>query len=293
MTGPLADWHDRHWPLPPAFRRTALPWFAVANRQAWIAGDDYPPPVGQVSNLSANEYPLVEEIDRPQTGAGSLHVVLSYLPWQDQLGRCETADELFVKLLTATAKGAKDRRPLDGRWRLLYPPAKEIKADERPVLAAALKSAETPPGDDPGETTPRGGPAIVRHGPIRGYVLDLRGKTPPPRDLIERSGGMKEFEARIGTGSPLLILGDSPILDTWKWLELDQPYSSRSTEPYSSRSAVMSPSASPRLRPGVLWWRDNSLPPSRESQLRLMQLFTEWNVFLGDIPQETSNEDRK
>ena len=47
------------------------------------------------------------------------------------------ADELFLRLLTETAKGAKDRPPLDGRWCLLYPAAKEIKADERPVLAAA------------------------------------------------------------------------------------------------------------------------------------------------------------
>ena len=33
---------------------------------------------------------------------------------------------------------------------------------------------------------------------------------------------MKTIEARIGTQSPLLILGDNPILDTWKWLELDR-----------------------------------------------------------------------
>ena len=84
------------------------------------------------------------------------------------------ADELFLRLLTETAKGAKDRPPLDGRWRLLYPAAKEIKADERPVLAAAMKSAETDVG---GEAESR---------EIRGYVLDLRGKTPPPADFFER-----------------------------------------------------------------------------------------------------------
>ncbi len=141
LTGPLADWQDQRWPLPPTFRRTALPWFAVANRQAWIASDEYPLPAGQDSNPSQNAYPLVEEIRSPQTGAQAWQVVLSYLPWQDQLGRCEVADGLFLRLLAATAKGAKDRRPLDGGWRLLYPAASEIKAGERPVLAAALKSA--------------------------------------------------------------------------------------------------------------------------------------------------------
>ena len=55
---------------------------------------------------------------------------------------------------------------------LLYPAAKEIKADERPVLAAALKSAETDVG---GEAESR---------QIRAYVLDLRGKTSPPLGFL-------------------------------------------------------------------------------------------------------------
>jgi hypothetical protein len=232
---------------------------------------------------------------------------LSYLPWQDQLGRCEVADELFRRLLTETAKGAKDRRPLDGKWRLLYPPAQEIKAVERPVLAAALKSAATLFEENTEQTTTMreggreillassfdrspddGSPVIVKHRRIRGYVLDLRGKTPPPQDLLERLGGRKILEARTGMESPLLILGDSPVLDTWKWLKVE-PYSSRSAVKPSEKPA----SASPELPPGVLWWRDGSLPPSKESQLRLMQLFTEWNIFLGGIPQETNHEDRK
>ena len=143
---------------------------------------------------------------------------------------------------------------------LLYPAAKEIKAGERPVLAAALKSAETDVGSE------------AESHKIRAYVLDLRGKTSPPADFFEETGAMKTIEARIGTQSPLLILGDNPILDTWKWLELD-------------RAGHRSP------RPGVLWWPDSSLPPSLDSQLRLMQLFTEWNISLGDISQEVDNED--
>ena len=241
MTGALADLQTQNWSLPPTFCQRAV---RISNRQTWIAGP---------------EYPLVEEIRNPQGGTESLRMVWSYLPWQQQLGRTEMADELFLRLLTETAKGAKDRPPLNGRWRLLYPAAKDIKAGERPVLAAALKSAEADVGN---EATSQ---------EIRAYVLDLRGKTSPPSNFFEGAGAIKTIETRIGTQSPLLILGDNPILDTWKWLELDRPH-------------LRSP------RPGILWWPDSSLPPSLDSQLRLMQLFTEWNISLGDISQEVDRE---
>jgi len=243
-TGALADLQTQNWSLPPTFCQRAV---RVSNRQTWIAG---------------LEHPLVEEICSPQKGTESLRIVFSYLPWQQQLGRSEMADELFLRLLTETAKGAKDRPALDGRWVLLYPAAKEMKAGERPVLAAAMKSAETDVG---GQTEPQ---------KVRAYVLDLRGKTSPPADFFEETGAVKAIEARIGAQSPLLILGDNPILDTWKWLELDRRH---------HRSPTM---ASPRCPPGVLWWPDGSLPPSIDSQLRLMQLFTDWNIPLEDISQE-------
>jgi hypothetical protein len=165
------------------------------------------------------------------------------------------ADELLIRLLAETAKGAKDRPPLNGRWLPLYPAVKDIKAGERPVLAAALKSAET---DIDGEAKLQA---------IHAHVLDLRGKASPPADFFEHTGVIRMVEGRIGAPSPLLILGDSPLLDTWKWLELD-------------RQHHRSP------RPGVVWWPDSSLPPSMDSQLRLMQLFTEWNISLEDISQE-------
>jgi hypothetical protein len=251
MTGALADLQTQNWSLPPAFRQRVA---GIANRQTWIAGPGYP---------------LVEEIRSPQRGAESLRTVFSYLPWQQQLGRVEMADELFLRLLAETAKGAKDRPPLDGRWCLLYPRGRDIKADERPVLAAALKSAEA----DAGSAAPSR--------EIRGYVLDVRGKAPPRADFFAETGPIKTIQARIGVKSPLLILGDNPVLDTWKWLKPDRP---------EQRSPGM---ASPRCPPGVLWWPDNSLPASMESQLRLMQLFTEWNVSLGDISREVGNEERK
>jgi hypothetical protein len=235
--GPLADLQAQTWSLPPVFRQHLL---CISNRQTWIAGP---------------EHPLVEEIRGRQKENESLRTVFSYLPWQQQLGRTEMADELLLRLLTETAKGAKDRLPLDGRWCLLYPTAKDIRTGEYPVLAAAMESMAASVGSETESTK------------IRAYVLDLRGKTSPPSDFFDGAGDIKTIEARISARSTLLILGDDPALDTWKWLKLD-------------RSHHRSP------QPGVLWWPDSSLPPSINSQLRLMQLFTEWNIPLETISQE-------
>ena len=95
MTGALADLQTQNWSLPPTFRRRAL---RILNRQTWIAGP---------------ECPLVEEIRCPQRGAESLRMVFSYLPWQQQLGRAEMADALFLRTLTETAKG---RKPPAAGW---------------------------------------------------------------------------------------------------------------------------------------------------------------------------------
>ena len=235
--GPLADLRGQTWSLPPAFHQRVL---CISNRQTWIAGP---------------EHPLVEEIRSQQKGSESLRTVFSYLPWQQQLGRTEMADELFLRLVTETAKGAKDRLPLSGRWSLLYPPAKDIKTNDRPVLVAAMKSIVENVGNE------------AESPAIRAYVLDLRGRPSLPLDFFDGAGAIKTIKAQIGTHSPLLILGDNLILDTWKWLELDRRH---------HRS----------LRPGVFWWPDSSLPPSIDSQLRLMQLFTEWNISLEDNSQE-------
>ena len=70
-----------------------------------------------------------------------------------------------------------------------------------------------------------------------------------PKIFFEGAGGLKTIEARIGTKTPLLILGDNPILDTWRWLKLDragQPYSSRSAVIPSRSSTMVSPRAARR-----------------------------------------------
>lgn len=243
MTGPLTDLQTQDWATPPRFEDRVL---RIINRRTWIAGP---------------EHPLVEEVfDRSEANEES-RMVFNYIPWQRQLGRSEVADGLFVRLLTEASKRPGDRPTWTGRWRLVYPTIKEIKAGERPVLAAAMKSNV--------EVNRNGTDSPVANA----YVLDLRGKAAPSSNLLDESAELKMIEARIGAASPLLILGDHPILDTWKWLELDRMH---------HRSA----------RPGVVWWSDDSLPPCQTSRLRLMELFTKWNIFLEHNAPEAKYEDR-
>jgi hypothetical protein len=248
--GALADLQVQEWPSSPTFHRQALPWPYIANRLTWIDGA---------------KYPLIEEIYSRQKDAAASRIVFSYLPWQEQLGRCEMADELLLRVLAETAKGASDRRPLDGQWRLLYPDREKVKSDKRPVLAAALKSAE--------ESADHRLAAAATSEPRKncGYVLDLRGDARLPDEVFGDSGIVKSLEERIGKDTPLLILGDDPKLDTWRWLELD-------------RERRKSP------RPGVIWCPDDSLPASLESQLRVMDVFTQWHILLEDTFREKSNE---
>ena len=105
-------------------------------------------------------------------------------------------------------------------------------------------------------------------------MLDFRGESRPPEDLFGDSGVLKKIEARIGKHTPLLILGDNPHLDTWKWLALD-------------RQRQKSP------RPGVGWRPNRELPASLESQLRVMETFTQWNILLGDASRETNHANRE
>lgn len=249
----LIDLKTQDWALPASFRRSTVPWPGILNRLAWIDG---------------GEYPMVEEIRTGQKGSESLRIVLSYLPWQDQLGRCAVADELLLRTLTETAKGTKDAQPWDGRWCLLYPSAESIEEDQRPVLAAALESAEAKYGNGTASSADAG---LCN---LRGYVLDLRGSTPPPENLLHELDVERAIEPRINQSVPLLILGNSPLLDSWRWLKLDRRKHQSS-------------------RPGVIWCPDRLLPPSLAGQLRLMGLLTEWNVFLGKSPGEKNNANRK
>ncbi len=251
--GVLADLQSQQWPSPPSFGRQAVPWPVVWNRLAWLDGA---------------EFPLVEEVYSRQKGAESLRIVFNYLPWQQQLGRCEMADELLLRILAETAKGTSGRAMRNRRWCLLYPAIEKIKVEERPVLFSALRSVATKVGGDGTRVAAPESPEIG------GYMLDLRGGSPLPDDLFAESDIVKNVATHINQDTPLLILGDNRQLDTWEWLELD-------------RRHHKSP------RPGVCWLSDNSLPPSLESQLRVMDVLTRWGVFLENTSQEKSHENRE
>ena len=169
------------------------------------------------------------------------------------------ADVVFLRLLSESARTIQDRKRMRGRWELVYPPVEEIKPRDRPVLASAL-----------GEERSCGkGEATVSD--IAGYVLDLRGQPSLAEGFFEASETIRNIEARTGEHAQLLILGDHPQLDRWKWLE------SGRARGYCSRA-------------GVLWWPDIPLPCSMDWEIRLMQLFTQWNVPLRDANQENPDD---
>ena len=264
----LADLQAQQWALPPIFAGCRSPFsrdtLRIANRQTWLAGPGWP---------------LVEELRTPVEGAESRRLVVSYLPWHRQLGRSEVADSLFRRLLAEAAREAAGRRRLAARWRLLHPAAGDVAPSQRPVLAAALGSLA------PAEDSQGGMDIPVRHPekgttpesttdgnvhptavPLGAYVLDVRGDVPLPADFFDRRA-VKDVETRRGP-TPLLILGDNSALDRWKWLAVDRT------------GAGKDGPAPPRCRPGVVWLRDDALPPSAATQLRMMQLFTDWNIAL-------------
>ena len=244
--GVLADVQAQQWALPPSFTDCCLPFspetLRIVNRQTWLAGPGWP---------------LAEELHPADEGTASRRLVVSYLPWQRQLGRSEVADSLLLRLLAEAAKDAAARRRLDARWRLLHPAAGAVEPSQRPVLAAALGSL-TGDRDLP-----------------QAYVLDLRGNAPLPADFFS-SAAVKNLKRRGGRQPALLILGDSPALDCWKWLAVDRTDGDKDV------------AKSPRCRADVVWLRDDTLPPSVATQLRMMQLFTEWNISL-----EQNHGDRK
>jgi len=60
----------------------------------------------------------------------------------------------------------------------------------------------------------------------------------------------------------LVILGDDPILDAWKWLKLDRKKKKT------------------RREGSIYWLPDDTLPSTWETQVKLMQLLTELGVMI-------------
>ncbi len=230
MACELAVMREQKWPKPMIFRSGRLPWSPIANRWAWIEGKDY--------------LPLVEEIANP---ASSQKVVVSYVPWGQQLGRCEAADQTLLAVLSAATEPGRELPPRMAD--VLFPSQKVLEEtkEQRPLLAAASEAwARLSTGDIPART----------------YVIDLRGGQSPP---LEFRKTLKWLGNRDGNGAGLLILGDDPLLDNWKWVKIDR------------KKRVSK-------RVGIVWLPDDALPPSKNTQIRLMLKLTE----LG-IPLKTLN----
>ena len=262
MGGPLAGLRKQKWPRPPRFGQSVGSFPGICNRWSWIR---------------AAGRPLVEEVALARRS--QRRVVLSYLPWQRQLGRTEMADVLFVELLRTAAGPAKAPSLLDRQIRIInleLADASAAKADPslrdkralaraklRPVLVAALsaKPAKTPNPDEEAVMDDAGGPV---------FVLDLRGKDPQPKDI---GGTLARLSRETARKAPLLILGDDPILDGWKWLKLDRKKQT--------------------VAPGhVVWLSDDVLPADTIAKNRLMTELTRMKVSLWRARLETNHENQ-
>lgn len=221
----LARTGKQSWAAMLEFRSHRQPTRAPANRWVWIPDK---------ANL-----PLVEKLVVVGTPLNAVRcVVASYLPWQEQLGRQETADATLLDLLAAAANTSGDvvSRSVD----VIRPKMDEQTARQRPVLSAAASAA-----------------IAWKDRPWSAYVLDLRGDERLSDELLP---ALKRLEKQIGAKTNvLLILGDDRLLDEWEWLSLDR-----------AKKAVR--------RQGVFWLSDDELPPSTESQIRIMLTLSELGV---------------
>jgi len=233
MCGALADIAQQRWVGPLTFQNAAGFWPGRMNRQAWI---------------HHKGRPLVEKVG--PLGA-ERKVVLSYLPLFQQLGRVEVADEM----LRAVIRRASDPKRIPvkrRRLQILYLSHREqdeqTLEQDRPVLADAMAFEFKKPPVAPPLT-----------------LVDLRGPAPLPDDLLTT---LRKSEAWFNEDHPLLILGDDPILDAWKWLKLDR--SKQTTDKI----------------PGVRWLPDDTLPAPMDAQVMVMNALSNEGVPLTETPQE-------
>jgi len=174
--GGLAGLAKERWPMPLRFPTHQGYSTVLANRWCWLAG---------------GEVPLVEQLQPPAPAGRSPALgalVVSYLPWAQQLGRSEPADRLLLELLKSAAMANAAELGGSLAWAL---PGEEAPRGDR-VLAAAAWAA------DPVDATV--------------LVLDLRADRfadPPPHKPPPQAGKM------------LLVLGDDPRLQDLSWLGID------------------------------------------------------------------------
>ena len=171
VAGGLAELAAQRWAKPLIFGGAEKPRFARENRWAWISDPNYPWP-----------WPLVEQVAIAQDHPP---VILDHLPWFQQLGRNEVADEVFLRLLIAAAKSSAPQldRPVKMFWPRTWP---------RLTEGIRYNKDRTDP--------------VV--------VIMLNESFYPNEDVWKTRESLQ--------GDQIVILGDHPMLDEWKWLKLDR-----------------------------------------------------------------------
>lgn len=236
----LAITGKQSWASMLEFRSARQPCGAVANRWAWIADKEGLPSVERLAVAST-------------TLAAVRPVVLSYLPWAEQLGRKEQADSTLLALLSAAA-GAASVELKGHPVRFVYPPQEKLDPNVRPVLCA-IRSVEPVPRPD---QKPDYNLRMI-------HVVDLRGHDAPAADADALSRQYRDaLEGQAA--ATLLILGDDPLLDEWKWLKMDR-----------AKKTIDNPR--------VTWIPDDELPPSSSTRIELMLKLTELGMPLGKPPE--------
>lgn len=228
----LQHMRDQKWGRPVIFDRHAGPWTGVSNR--WTV-------------IGHGQSPLVESIPFGQTGR---RIVLSYLPWQDQLGRNDIADALFIELLKAASR---ERHPpkLKRRTVVLWPTTKMISARLRPVLFAIAGAS-------------RDNPRLNEKKSQTLHILDLRG----PK--LSRDDAASIDLSRKGTRSVkrLFVLGTDPGADGGRW---SKQHFARTRRQKANR----------RRAAGIVWLPADAIPSKMADQLHLMRVLTSSGVAIS------------
>ncbi len=191
--GPLASLNTQTWAKPLSFSRLRIPNRILCNR--WALAETFPIPS---RNRAMPVLPL-EVIGFLNAG---FWVTVSGIPWQEQLGRREQADELLLEVLKAAATFAPKVETLR-QGILLYP--EKVVYDPKtmgycPALACIAQNNDTVDA-------------------ARVLIVDLRGDCSPPPDILDHLTAQVK---NMGNQDRLLLIGDDPILDEWKWLKLDR-----------------------------------------------------------------------
>lgn len=249
MRASLSDISKQKWPQPLKFTARRKPWPGIANRWAWItddAGLSLVETIALVHGSAGTAFTLDYDYGKNVTVSGP--VVLSYVPWCEQLGRREHADELMLATLKSAANEPQWKLPKVAPT-ILWVEDGPLEAKDRPVLAAVPPRYRIQADNE----------KVV-------YILDVRGKQKIPQGFPRESltnwgDEMDRLPEKDKGRVSMLMLGDDKLLDEMN-LKLDR-----------EKKRIG--------RAGVQWLPADELPPSKDDQIRLMLKLTELGVPLA------------